>query len=129
MLIAHFLKLAVLWNSQSQPELRAPGFDFAQKMVHFHGIQIGGMPRFSVSGFLSDNEVGIGDLHTVETGSLEVAFNPFRRRVGTPGFDEILTDFGVPHVAEAVLRNAVLLAPGLYLEAIALTIVKNGWSC
>jgi hypothetical protein len=61
------------------------------------------MPRLPVSGFLSDNEVGIGDLHTVETGSLEVAFNPFRRSVGTPGFDEILADFAVPHVAEAVL--------------------------
>ena len=93
--------------------------------MHFPGIQIGGMPRLPVSGFLSGNEVGVGDLCTAEVGFLEIAFNPFRCRVSTPGFDEILADFGVPHVAEAVLRNAALLAPWLYLEAIALTIVKE----
>ena len=93
--------------------------------MHFPGIKVGGMPRLPVSGFLAGNEVGVGDLCTAEIGFLEISFNPFRCRVSTPGFDEILADFGVPHVAEAVLRNAALLAPWLYLEAIALAIVEK----
>lgn len=93
--------------------------------MHFPCIKVGGMPRLPVSGFLAGNEVGVGDLCTAEIGFLEIAFNPFRRRVSSPRFDEILADFGVPHVTEAILRNAALLAPGLYLEAVALTIVKE----
>lgn len=83
--------------------------------MHFPGIKVGGMPRLPVSGFLSGNKVGIGDLCTAEIGFFEVALHPFRRCVGATGFDEVFADFCVPHVAEAVLRNAALLTPWLYL--------------
>lgn len=89
--------------------------------MHFAGIKIGSVARFPGCGLFSGNEIGVGHLFTSEISLFEVALNPFRCCIGTPGFDQVFADFRVPHVTECVLGKAAFFAPWLDLEAEAMT--------
>lgn len=125
LLIAQLLELATVWNGQSQSELSAPGFHLAEKVMHITSIQIGRMAGLPGGFFCAGIEIGVRNFNAAEVGLLQIALNPSRRRVGATRLDKVLADFGVPHVAESVLRQATLIAPGLEDKAIALAIIQE----
>ena len=61
------------------------------------------MSGFVRGDLLAGNEVGVGDLFTAKVCALEVALNPFWRCIGSAGLNQVLADFGVPHVREGIL--------------------------
>ena len=110
------LIFATVRDGQRQAKLSAPRFDLAQEDVHLSGIKLRRVARLPGGFFAAGYEVGVGDFLATEIGFLEVALNPVRGRVGTPGFNQIFADFRVPHVTKCVLRQAAFFAPLFDLE-------------
>lgn len=78
---------AAVRDSQRQPKLSAPRFNFAEEDVHHSSIELKRVPRFLGGFFFAGDEVGVGDLFAAEVGLFEVALNPLRGSVGAPGLN------------------------------------------
>ncbi len=79
-----------------------PGFDFAQKVVHLAGFQLGRMAQGLHGSDLAGHDVHPVFAFVAEIGVLHRILDPPGPSEGLASGNKVLADFHVPHVAERV---------------------------